>query len=138
MVCAWYFTLVAPSLECTEDFMAKASEISARISPTDLDEIDCITIPCADMYCLWNCYDRSAKLLLDAVDICERNEPVIPYIRKKLELYGYLLDVCREWGRFDLCRAVISEIDALNDKYSSMGIHKEISEKLRDHIALSE
>lgn len=138
MVCAWYFTLVAPLLECTEDFMAKASEISARISPTDLDEIDCITIPCADMYCLWNCYDRSAKLLLDAVDICERNEPVIPYIRKKLELYGYLLDVCREWGRFDLCRAVISEIDALNDKYSSMGIHKEISDELRNYITSTE
>lgn len=138
MVCAWYFTLVAPSLECTEDFMAKASEISARISPTDLDEIDCITIPCADMYCLWECYDRSAKLLLDAVELCERNEPVIPYIRKKLELYGYLLDVCCEWGRFDLCRAIISEIDTQNDKYRSIGIHKEISEELRDHIALSE
>lgn len=138
MVCAWYFTLVAPSLECTEDFMAKASEISARSSPTDLDEIDCITIPCADMYCLWECYDRSAKLILDAVDICERNEPVIPYIRKKLELYGYLLDVCCEWGRFDLCMAIISEIDTQNDKYRSIGIHKEISEELRDHIALSE
>ena len=117
--------------------MAKAREIFTKTAPTDLDEIDCISIPCADMYCLWECYARSAKLLMEAIEICEKNEPVIPYIRKKLELFGYLLDVCYEWGKYDLCRAVIGEIDAMNDKYCSLGIHKEISEELRLYIDLS-
>ena len=128
-VCAWYFTLVEPSLESAEKFMVKAREIFAKISPTDLDEIDCITIPCADIYCLWKRYAQSAKLLMEAIEICEKSEPVVPYIRKKLELYGYLLDVCAEWEKPDLCKAIIGEIDAMNDKYRSLGIHKEISEK---------
>lgn len=136
-VCAWYFTLIEPSLENTEKCMAKAREIFTKTAPTDLDEIDCISIPCADMYCLWECYARSAKLLMEAIEICEKNEPVVPYIRKKLELFGYLLDVCYEWGKYDLCRAVIGEIDAMNDKYCSLGIHKEISEELRLYIDLS-
>ena len=137
-VCAWYFTLVEPSLESAEYSMAKAREIFTKTSPTDLDEIDCINIPCADMYCLWECYAQSSKLIMEAIEICEKNEPVAPYIRKKLELYGFLLDVCAEWGKFDLCRAVISEIDTMNDKYCSLGIHKEISEELREYIGLSE
>lgn len=137
-VCAWYFTLVIPSLKSAEEFMTKAKEIFTKTAPTDLDEIDCITIPCADMYCLWECYAQSAKLLMEAIQICEKNEPVVPYIRKKAELYGYLLDVCAEWGKFDLCRAVIGKIDALNKKYRSLGVHKEISEDLKKYIGLSE
>lgn len=136
-VCAWYFTLIEPSLQATEEFMTKASEIFAQTAPTDLDEIDCINIPRADMYCLWECYSQSAKLLMEAIEICEKNEPVVPYIRKKVELFGCLLDVCAEWGKFDLCRAVINEIHTMNDKYCSLGIHKEISKGLREYIGLS-
>lgn len=138
LVCAWYFTLVEPSLKAAEEFMTKAKEIFTKTSPTDLDEIDCITIPCADMYCLWECYAHSAKLLMAAIEICEKNEPVVPYIRKKAELYGCLLDVCTEWGKCDLCKAIIGEIDAMNDKYRSLGIHNEISEDLKKYIGLSE
>lgn len=138
LVCAWYFTLVEPSLKAAEEFMTKSKEIFTKTALTDLDEIDCITIPCADMYCLWECYAHSAKLLMEAVEICEKNEPVVPYIRKEAELYCCLLDVCAGWGKFDLCKAIIGEIDAMNDKYRSLGIHKEISEDLKKYIGLSE
>ncbi|MBS7397739.1 MAG: hypothetical protein KIG32_04885 [Ruminiclostridium sp.] len=137
-VCAWYFTLIEPSLESAEECMTKAREIFSKTVPTDLDEIDCVTIPCADMYCLWGCYQQSAKLLMEAVEICEKNEPVVPYIRKKAELYGYLLDVCAEWDKPDFCRAIINEIDAMNDKYRTLGVHKEVSEELRLYVNLSE
>lgn len=138
LVCAWYFTLVEPSLQATEEFIMKTSEIFAKTAPTALDEIDCISIPCADMYCLWECYSQSAKLLTEAIEICEKNEPVVPYIRKKAELLGCLLDVCAEWGKYDLCKAVINEIHAMNDKYCSLGIHKEIPKGLQEYIGLSE
>lgn len=113
--------------------MTKASEIFAKTAPTALDEIDCISIPCADMYCLWECYSQSAKLLTEAIEICEKNEPVVPYIRKKAELLGCLLDVCAEWGKYDLCKAVINEIHAMNDKYCSLGIHREIPKGLQEY-----
>ena len=75
---------------------------------------------------------------MEAVEICEKNEPVVPYIRKKAELYGYLLDVCAEWDKPDLCRAIIDNIDAINDKYRTLGVHKEVSEELRLYVNLSE
>lgn len=134
MVCAWYFTIVEPSLEATLSFMEKAKAISDKTAPTDLDEIDNMTIPCADMLCNWEEYSLATNLLLEAIQICEKNPSVVPYMRKKLDLYGYLLDVCFEWNKLDLCKELISEIQKHNERYKPYGIQKEISPELIDLI----
>ena len=54
MVKAWYATLVVPSFEDTLIYISKANEISNRITPTDLDEIDNMVIPSADMMCIFS------------------------------------------------------------------------------------
>lgn len=134
LVCAWYFTLVEPNSEFSEDFMAKAREIYERISPTDLDKIDNVIIPCANMYCLLERYSDSERLLLEGVETCKANETVVTYARKEAELYGCLLDVYSEYGKYAECRTVIEEIDELNQKYRAVGIYKEIPKELRDEI----
>ena len=131
MVKAWYATLVVPSLEDTLICLGKANEISNRIMPTDLDRIDSMMIPSADMMCIWERYSCSARLLMDGIEICERNGSIVPYIRKKMELYRCLLDVCFGWGRYELCREIVAGIDEGNRQYRSVGVHVEIPEDLR-------
>ena len=135
MVKAWYATLVVPSFEDTLIYISKANEISNRITPTDLDEIDNMVIPSADMMCIWKRYAYSAQLLMDGVKACEKSDSVVPYIRKKMELYRCLLDVCFEWDKRDLCKAIIAEIDEGNQKYSSVGVYIEIPEDLRSVLS---
>ena len=131
MVKAWYATLIVPSFADTLAYLTKAEEISKRITPTDLDEIDNMIIPCADMMCIWERYSYSVEFLMDGIKICEQKETTVPYIRKKMELYRCLLDVCYEWGKQELCRSIIAEIDDGNRKYESIGIYVEIPEELR-------
>ena len=131
MVKAWYATLIVPSFEDTLVYLSKAEEISKRITPTDLDEIDNMIIPCADMMCLWKRYSYSAEFLMDGIKICEQKETAVPYIRKKMELYRCLLDVCYGWDKRDLCRRIVAEIDDGNRKYRDVGVYVEIPEDLR-------
>ena len=131
MVKAWYATLVVPSFEDTLIYIRKASGISNRITPTDLDEIDNMIIPSADMMCIWERYSYSAQLLMDGIKVCEKSGSIVPYIRKKMELYRCLLDVCFAWEKRDLCKAIVAEIDEGNQEYSSVGIYVEIPEDLR-------
>lgn len=128
---AWYATLIVPSFEDTLIYLSKAEEISKRITANDLDEIDNMIIPCADMMCIWERYSYSAEFLMDGIKICEQKETTIPYIRKKTELYRCLLDVCYEWGKQELCRRIVEEIDDSNRTYQSVGIYVEIPEDLR-------
>ena len=131
MVKAWYATLIVPSFADTLVYLSKAEEISTRITPTDLDEIDNMVIPGADMMCIWERYSYSAESLLDGIKVCEQKENSVPYLRKKMELYRCLLDVCCEWGRYDLCRSIISEIDEGNLKYRGLGICIDVPDDLR-------
>lgn len=131
MVKAWYATLVVPSFEDTLIYISKANEISNRITPTDLDEIDNMVIPSADMMCIWERYSYSAQLLMDGIKACEKNDSIVPYIRKKMELYRCLLDVCFAWKKRDLCKAIVAEIDEGNQKYRSVGVYVEVPEDLR-------
>ncbi len=135
MVKAWYTTLVVPDFTDTLVYISKANEISERINPTDLDEIDNMVIPSADMMCIWERYSFSAKLLMDGIQACEKNSSILPYIRKKMELYRCLLDVCVEWKKYDLCRQIVAEIDEANCQFQSIGIYTEIPEEIRNFLS---
>jgi len=132
MVKAWYSTLVVPNYADTLVFISKANEISGRITSSELDEIDNMIIPSADMMCIWERYSFSAKLLLDGIQVCKKNGSVLPYIRKNMELHRCLLDVCFEWKKYNLCRQIIAEIDDANHQYQSIGIHIDIPDELRN------
>ena len=135
LVKAWYATLVVPSFEDTLVYISKANEISNRIAPTDLDEIDNMIIPSADMMCIWQRYSYSAQLLMDGIKVCETSDSILPYIRKKMELYRCLLDICFEWGKHNLCKAIVAEIDEGNQTYRSVGVYVEIPEDLRSFLS---
>ena len=135
MVKAWYATLVVPDFTDTLVYISKANEISERITSSALDEIDNMVIPSANMMCLWERYSFAAELLMDSIKSCEENNSVIPYIRKKMELYRCLFDVCFEWKKYDLCRQIIADIDEANRQYQPIGIYTEVSGEMRDLLS---
>ena len=51
--------------------------------------------PSANILLEWDEIDACVQLLQDGIQRCERHPGVVAYLRKKLELYGYLLDVCQ-------------------------------------------
>lgn len=65
------------------------------MAPGDLDLIDDVLRPSANILLEWDEQQACVQLLLDGIQRCERHPGVLPYLRKKLELYGYLHDVCR-------------------------------------------
>ena len=61
----------------------------------------------------WGKYEDMDNMLRIGIGICEKEKhrEIIPYIRKKRELYGYLLEAYQEIGDLDKCREVEKSIE---------------------------
>ena len=92
---AWYHTYVDEDLERTLSCLKKAWQAEQKVCSNDLDLIDDVLRPSANILLEWDEIDACVQLLQDGIQRCERHPGVVPYLRKKLELYGYLLDVCQ-------------------------------------------
>lgn len=93
LVRGWYYALILQNVEQTERAIKKARKISRVIMETDLDEIDSTIVPCANMYLELAMYEQSKQLIFEAITICEEYGLQNVYVRKKEELYRYLLDI---------------------------------------------
>lgn len=93
MTCAWYYTLCEPCYHKTTEFIQRAYKIMKNRQLTELDKIDDILVPGANMMVEWERYGKAAAWLKAAIKVCNRHEDSLPYIRKKKELYDHLLEV---------------------------------------------
>lgn len=110
---AWYHTRVDFDYAGMMRLMVEAFDIAKVTSGTDLDIIDGIIIPWANMLFEWGKYEDMDNMLRIGIGICEKEKhrEIIPYIRKKRELYGYLLEAYQEIGDLDKCREVEKSIE---------------------------
>lgn len=131
---AWYYTLVEPYYKGMIEFAQEAYKIGKETFKTGLDLIEKYIVPLANMLLEWKLYDESAKWLSMGVRACEEEADVIPYIRKRMELLSYMLDVYIEAENKDKCRELVSQIDELNAQNKEYGIKIDISEELRNYI----
>lgn len=90
---AWYYTLIEPDFAAADVFINKACKIEKKTSVSDLDFIDSILIPHANILAELQMDDMSAAVIKNGIQICENYKDIIPYMRKKMELYGCLLDM---------------------------------------------
>jgi serine/threonine protein kinase len=132
MVWSWYFTLVSPDYLSAVKSMQKALDIPSQTSATDLDAIDNVITPCANILLEWEQFEASAEQIVDGIHLCEKFETVVPYVRKKMELYGYCLDVYHKAQDYERCREIIEKIDHENALHKDMNIVKEIPDELRN------
>ena len=127
MVNAWYFTLVSPDFDCMVSFIQEAYDMARETINTELNLIDDVLIPCANMLLEWKQYEEAAGWLYTAIHVCEDYAGIIPYIRKKMDLYSYLLDVYFEEEAYEQCKEIITLIEKENEMNSDIGLVKEMN-----------
>lgn len=116
LVCAWYFALVHDSAKATEVFIKDARELSNIIIPTDLQKIEEVIIPCANIFFELNCHDRAMDLLYEGIRLCAKHANTDSYARIRQELCDHLWEVGIEAQQFDWCQKTIQLIEAENKK----------------------
>lgn len=134
MACAWYYTLSEPDYKRTIEFIQEAYGMAKNTTSTELDDIDYIIVPCANMMVEWDKHDDAATWLKIGIKICNSHEGSLPYIRKKMDLFSYLLDVYYFDEDKDNCFITSEQIDKENEINKGLGIVKEIPEELRKVI----
>lgn len=134
MVAAWYYTLAVPDIEETRRLTEQAEEIARQVFPTDLELIDIIHIPTANCFYYHNDFRSAADKIEEAVEICKKYPDMIPYIDKQAELLNILLDIYMEMGDTARCRALITEIDHINETYKEQGVCREVSPDIRNQL----
>lgn len=131
MVLADYYSLAEPDIENTRALTEQAERIARQVFPTDLEIIDIIHIPTANCYFYLNDMHSAVDKLEEAVEICRKYPDMLPYIDKQAELLNCLLDVYAAQNDWQKCRALISEIDRINETYREQGIFREVSPEIR-------
>ncbi|HBA47736.1 MAG TPA: hypothetical protein DCZ91_08035 [Lachnospiraceae bacterium] len=136
VVKGWYHTYMDEDYESMMRVMADAEKVSRATSHTDLRIISSIVRPWSNMLYEFGRYEEAAEKLKEGIRMCGKEEyrGVIPYIRKKVDLYACLLDVYYLSGNFEKCREVIGVIDEENLKNRDVGVVKVIAEDYRGEV----
>lgn len=116
LVCAWYFALVHDSAKSTDVFVKDARELSNIIIPTDLQKIEEVIIPCANIFFELSCHGRTMSLLYEGTRLCAKHANTDSYARIRQELCDHLWEVGIEAQQFDLCQKAIELIEAENEE----------------------
>lgn len=116
LVCAWYFALVHDSAMSTDVFVKNARELSDIIIPTDLQKIEEVIIPCANIFFELSCHDKAMALLYEGTRLCAKHANTDSYAHIRQELCNHLFEVGIEAHQFNLCQKVIELIEAENEE----------------------
>ena len=114
LVCAWYTALVYDSTKNTDMFVKKAWELSNIIIPTDLQKIEEVIIPCANIFFELNCHDEAIELLCEGTRLCAKHANTDSYAHVRQELYNHLWEVEIDAQQFEQCQKTIERIEAEN------------------------
>lgn len=98
MVWAWYYTLCEPEEQEVLHFLQKAARKNEERVMSDLDRVDYFYIPAANMMCELGNIEKTLYWLEEAFALCNAHRDSLPYIRKKLDLLRYELEVYEEEG----------------------------------------
>lgn len=136
IVSAWFYTLITRDFERMESNMAMAKEVAQDILNSDLGKVNGLLLPWVNMLVELEEYEKAAEKLIEAIRLCEKDayKSVVPYIRKKVDLYTCLLDTYYLKGDFERCREVLGVIDEENRRNRELGVVKVIEEGYREEI----
>lgn len=136
LVKAWYHTLIERDFEGMMEAMAEAEKIITITADTDLVKIENLILPWISMLLTLSEYEKAAEMLKKGIQMCDKEtcQGVIPYVRKKVDLYACLLDAYYLAGDFEKCREVLGMIDVLNRENEELGIVKVIEAGYREEI----
>ena len=76
------------------DFYCRCAKILVNDTcETELEYIDIIVIPYANIMTEFGSLEKARDILLSGIQICEKYPEMLPYFRKKEELNRYLAEV---------------------------------------------
>ena len=134
MVRAWYYTLCEPDMKTVLLNLKEAAVINEARNMSELDEVDYFYIPAANMMCELSEIEYTLELLDEAYKMCDTHIDELPYIRKKLDLLEYQLQVCYEEDDMEGCRKYLALIDENNQEAKEYGICKAVPDDVRKEI----
>ncbi len=89
----WFNTIYEEDYASAAAAWKQAKATGVEISYPDLEMIDAIIVPGAEMEVEFGHYEDSIALLDTGIEICEKHSDSIPYMRKKEELLDHIQDV---------------------------------------------
>ena len=134
LVCAWYFALERDDTASTDVFVKEACELSDIIIPTDLQKIEEVIIPCANIYFELNCYDKAMALLYEGTRICTKHANMDSYAHIRQELCDHLWEVGIKAHQFEWCQKTIERIEAENEEIVDLKNRVVIPDEVRNII----
>ncbi|MCD8012904.1 MAG: hypothetical protein LUG99_06980 [Lachnospiraceae bacterium] len=134
LVCAWYSVYVCDNADLADDFIRDALNLSDIISPNDLQKIEDVIIPCANIYFELGYHAASVSLLYKGTRICERYRESDAYARIRQELCDHIWEVGIDGKLFDSCREILEIIENENTLIENPKRKIIISEMVRSAI----
>lgn len=134
MTCAWYYTYIEPDFVRVDNYISEAYGITFNICQTELDKIDEIISPIANILFEWEKYENAVRWLELAIRICENYGDILVYSRKKMELFKHLLDIYYKMQDYEKCKIVIECMDNACATGGGLNRNQVISTELRNEI----
>lgn len=124
---AWYYTYVEPNDMKVSEKISQAYDIGTKICENDLDIIDNLFVPIANILLENGKEETSADWLMSGIKLCDENDEMLPFIRKKMELYTYLLDSYHLTENEEKYDETIAMARKVNEQYEDFGVFIDIS-----------
>lgn len=134
LACAWHYTLIH-NIELATKFITRTYKLSEEITPTDLERIDNVIIPCANMYFELKRYGHALELLFSGTLLCTEHANTNAYALRKQELCNHLWQVGIEAQQFALCQKLIDIMDMENEDIVDPEKRVTIPDEVRKIIA---
>ena len=97
-----------------EVFIKDALELSNVIIPTDLQRIEDVIIPCANIYFELYCYNQAMTLLYKGTRLCFKHINTDSYAFIRQQLYNHFFQVGIEAQQVEWCQKMIKLIETEN------------------------
>ncbi len=137
LVCAWYFALIRDSESDAETFIQDALELSEIIIPTDLEKIESVIIPCANIFFELGCHRRSMALLMEGIDLCAQHMNADAYVQIRQDLYNHFWEVGIDGQQFEACvkmiKRMMRENKAILNPENRVVMPEEIDRIIKDY-----
>ena len=111
---AWYYTYVEEDNEKILEYISRAYDVGIKIYENELDIVDSLLVPAANIFLESRNEEMAVKWLMSGIGLCDEKEELIPFVRKKMELYTYLLDVYHLTGKEEKYLETVDVIKAMN------------------------
>ena len=131
---AWYYSEVEMNQKAMRKYVEKAYCVACKCFTSQLDLIDMIYIPVAQMLLDMNELFLSLKWLQKAEHILKEQLHLAPFIRKLHDIHQYMIEVYLELNDEQQAMNLLNQYDDEISIYGQLNLTNQISEDIRDFL----